>query len=101
MPKHFPPDSDDLSLKVGPLDRIGRTRKWPMYSYERPADIVWGALIQVLYEEKGWSQRHIRWWLTSRHCRWALDGSLGDGLTEAARAFARNLENPYKPKPPA
>lgn len=60
----------DCTGRIGPLnDRV----KWPMFSYNGPAYIVWNAIAANLHE-CGWSDDEIKCWLQSKLSRWALDG---------------------------
>lgn len=79
----------DISGKIGPLfgPVISRKPEWPMYSYERPAYIVWCGVASSLHA-RGWSDNRVRRWLQSDAARFALDGSLGDLLDATARKWA-------------
>jgi len=63
----------------------------PMYSFERPAHIVWDTMTRALMA-RGWTDDEIKTWLQSRDARHALDGSLGDALTRAAKKYAKTAE---------
>jgi predicted transcriptional regulator len=68
----------DITGKIGPMfERV--EREWPMYSYERPAWILWDAIANNLHS-RGWTEHAIKDWLQSKATRWALDGELGDAL---------------------
>jgi uncharacterized membrane protein len=84
----------DVTGNIGPLYVLHERgwseneAAWPMYSYEHPASIVWNTIANVLHE-RGWSEAKIKNWLQSKDARWALDGELGDALTNAAEQYAR------------
>ena len=83
-------DDYDISDKVGQLhgkDCWGNDPEWPMYSYDRPAYILWNAIAKNLHS-RGWSDEQIKAWLQSKNTRWALDFSLGDAIAEACDKWA-------------
>lgn len=63
----------------------------PMYSFERPAHIVWDTMSRALMA-RGWTDDEIKTWLQSKDARHALDGALGDALTRAAKRYAKTAE---------
>jgi hypothetical protein len=75
----------DVTDKIGPM---AAEIEWPMFSFVRPTHIVWNTIANVLHE-RGWSEAKIQDWLQSKEARWALDGALGDALTDAAEQYAR------------
>jgi len=77
----------DCTLRLGSLDSDA---PWAMYSYERPANILWNAIAGELYRN-GWSDDQIRDWLQSKGPRWSLDGDLGEALEELGRKVAKKL----------
>lgn len=81
-------DSYDCTGFIGPLFRKEADAAWPMYSYDRPAYIVWNAIAGDLYKS-GWSDKRIKDWLQSKGPRWALDGELSAMLEDAAVAWAK------------
>lgn len=68
----------DISADLGNLDS---GRPIPMYSYERPAYIIWQGVYDGL-RYKGLSHAKAVEWLQSKAPRWALDGSLGDAIRQ-------------------
>lgn len=83
----------DISATIGPLYPIhsaDNPPEWPMYSFDRPATILWNEIANRLME-RGWSEKRIKEWLQSKDTRWALDGSLGDALRDLARSYADTL----------
>lgn len=80
----------DCTGLIGPMQHGEYTQptQWPMFSFERPARIVWNAIAATLHK-RGWSDKQIREWLQSKETRWALDGSLGDALKETATKWAQ------------
>jgi len=60
---------------------------WKMYSYERPASMVWNIIGQVM-TNKGYPEEEIKAWFQSKSPRWALDGSLGDVLENVVKEWA-------------
>jgi hypothetical protein len=77
----------DISGKIGNLFNTNPEPEWPMYSYDRPASILWSAIAGKLHEA-GWTDEQIKEWLQSKETRWALDGSLGDALRALGERFA-------------
>lgn len=79
----------DISGKIGPLyGPVTPEPEWPMYSYERPAWMLWNAIANELHTA-GWSEEKIRDWLQSKSARWALDGDLGDALRDMGKKYAQ------------
>jgi hypothetical protein len=76
----------DITVKIGPMDCHQFKAEWPMYSYGRPATILWNAIANRLHS-KGWSEAQIKEWLQSKETRWALDGELGDALGAIGAAW--------------
>jgi hypothetical protein len=77
----------DITGNIGPL--AGDT-KWPMYSYDRPAYMLWNAIADELYN-RGRSLPKIKKWLQSKSTRWALDGDLGCEIEKLGRAYAQKV----------
>lgn len=77
----------DISGKIGQMFGRPGSPEWPMYSYERPAYMVWNAVASSLHD-RGWTDDQIKEWLQSKNARWALDGTLGDALYATARKWA-------------
>lgn len=77
----------EVCQQGGPTNPKGR---WPMYSYERPAYLLWNAIAAALHK-RGWSDDKIKAWLQSRLPRKALDGSLGDSLERLGKRFAKTI----------
>jgi hypothetical protein len=69
----------DITGKIGPLypEAIPNPCEWPMYSFARPAYILWNAIAAELHAMK-WTDTEIKAWLQAKDTRWALDGDLGD-----------------------
>lgn len=89
-PGHFP-GQFDLSCHVGPLWKDRRDEpQWPMYSFDRPATMLWNAIGRELHAG-GWSDKKIKEWLASKSPRHALDGSLGDTITDLGAAYAADI----------
>ena len=81
-------DHHDISGKIGPLyGSVNPNPEWPMYSYERPAWIVWNAVATSLHN-RGWKDDAIKDWLQSKNPRWSLDGSFGEALEDLAKKWA-------------
>lgn len=83
----------DITAEIGPLYRRDKEPEWLMYSYERPAYMLWNAIANALWQ-KGWTKTEIRDWLQSKETRWALDGSLGDALIKLGDDYAKEIERP-------
>lgn len=94
QPEHSPghyKGEFDLSGHVGPMwPEISADAQWPMYSFDRPATILWNA-IGARLNEAGWSDARIKDWLQSKSTRWALDGSLGDAIADLGRKYAEDM----------
>jgi len=84
-------DDFDITATVGPLfphyQSPDNPPEWPMYSFDRPARILWNAIGKRL-AEKGWPQNEIKDFLQSKETRWLLDGDLGDALERLGKAYA-------------
>ena len=65
--------------------------EWPMYSFSRPAWLLWNAIANGLIE-KGWTEEEIKFWLQSKDTRWALDGDLGEEIEKLGKKYARKIE---------
>lgn len=87
--------SYDITGKIGELYSI-RNPEWPMYSFGRPAYILWNAIGEAL-TAKGWTEDQIRDWLQSKSPRWALDNDLGDTLRAIGKTYAEGLEHTNEP----
>lgn len=95
-----PPSADyeahgeiDITLHVGPTpSAVARYADdpppWDMYSFDRPASILWNAIAESLYE-RGWSDKEVETWLRSKATRWALDGTLGEKLIALGREYGK------------
>jgi hypothetical protein len=83
-------DTYDCTDRIGPLVRDTTPPEWPMYSYDRPAYIVWNAIAGELHR-RGWSERDIQGWLQSKGPRWALDMDLGEALDRLGRDYAKTI----------
>jgi len=77
-------DYDCTSL----LGNLESGRSWAMYSYDRPAYIVWNAIAAQLYDH-GWTDEQIKNWLQSKSPRHDLDSDLGDMLQDLGRIYGR------------
>ena len=77
----------DCTGHIGPF---GSEALWPMYSFNRPAYIIWNAIAQELYAN-GWTDEQIKEWLQSKNPRWSLDAGLGRILEQVGRKFARDM----------
>lgn len=77
----------DLTDALGPMFRDGGwAPEIPMYSYERPAYILWQAIFTSMVEGGATQEQAIEW-LQSKDPRRALDGSLGDSLRSLGKAY--------------
>ncbi len=89
----------DITGKIGTLngETVNPAPEYPMYSYERPAWMVWGAVADEM-QKRGWKEEQILEWLQSKNARWALDGELGNMIAGAVAKWAElNLPNLGKP----
>lgn len=77
----------DITTKLGGL---GTGAEWEMYSYDRPAYMLWNAIANGLHKN-GWSEEAIKDHLQSRDVRHALDGALGDSIRELGEAYAEEV----------
>lgn len=80
----------DITTKIGPLFPRPEAPSCPMYSYDRPAYILWNAIGRTLAQH-GWTERQIMEWLSSKEPRWALDGVLGDVLEQLGIEYAQSM----------
>ncbi len=77
----------DITDALGPMFRDGGwAPEIPMYSYERPAYILWQAVFEGM-QEAGMTESQAIAWLQGKLSRWALDGALGEGLRTMGRAY--------------
>jgi predicted transcriptional regulator len=83
----------DITGEIGPLWQSSEAPEWPMYSYARPASILWNAIANELHA-RGWSEAQIKEWLQSKEPRWALDGALGDAIELIAREYVKGMREP-------
>lgn len=83
----------DITYKIGAVYRL-KDPKWPMYSYDRPAYMLWNAIANGLHD-KGWSEEEIKTWLQSKATRWALDGSLGEDVEKLGREYAKTVNEKW------
>lgn len=70
---------------------------WPMYSFSRPANILWSAMAERL-RQRGWTERKVKDWLQSKDTRWALDHDLGEALRMMGIRYADSLIDPPAPE---
>jgi hypothetical protein len=86
-------DAYDCTDYIGPSGPtpVMTEEPWPMYSFERPSYILWNAIAAGLHA-RGWSDDKIKEWLQSKATRWALDGTLGETLTNIGRLYAEQIE---------
>lgn len=77
----------DITMQIGPFES---GREWPMYSYERPAYILWDAIANGLLQ-RGWKMNEIKDWLQSKSTRWALDSDLGGLLERLGADYAAKV----------
>lgn len=79
----------DITGRIGDMFPI-QNPEWPMYSFGRPAYILWNEIANALVK-KGWTEDEIKYWLQSKDTRWALDWSLGDMIREVAIKYAEGI----------
>jgi hypothetical protein len=91
----------DITGSIGPFspnrkywdiktDTLVTEPPYPMYSYERPAYILWQAIYEGI-RERGFTHKQAIEWLQSKGPRWALDGELGDKLRELGSEYAKTV----------
>lgn len=65
-PGHHGNDQYDLTGHIGPLmPELYDGCQWPMYSFDRPAHVLWNAIGKQLHAQ-GWSDAKIKEWLQSK-----------------------------------
>jgi hypothetical protein len=74
----------DITVDIGQYGN--GAHEIPIYSYERPAYILWQAVFEGLIES-GKTEAQAIEWLQSKSARWALDTDLGNDLRALGRAF--------------
>ena len=87
----------DLTCHIGPLwpERYSNDpAPWPMYSFDRPAHILWNAIGAELFAN-GWTDDDIKSWLQSKGPRWELDGDLGDRIEALGKDYAARIMKDY------
>jgi len=75
----------NVSMKIGPLFPKPKP-SWPMYSFDQPSYILWGAIAEGL-TQRGWNTYQIRTYLQSKQTRWDLDGELGEALRNLGKKW--------------
>lgn len=83
-------DQYDLSGHIGPMYKPNEEPAWPMYSFDRPAHVLWNAIGKQLHKQ-GWTDTQIKDWLQSKSTRWALDGTLGTLIEELGTEYAKTM----------
>ena len=81
----------DITARIGSIHTPDERAEWPMYSYDRPAYILWNAIANVLHA-KGWTEDEIKNWLQSKDARWALDFGLEESIEDLGRAYAEGIQ---------
>lgn len=89
------PQHRDITGEIGDLYKDQDPPKYPMYSFSRPAWIVWQAVYDGMLDN-GFSHEKAMEVLASKHMRWALDGDLSDILKEAAYNYSVKHANEWK-----
>lgn len=84
-------DCYDCTGHIGP---INSDSAWPMYSFERPAYILWNAIAAEL-NKAGWSDEQIKNWLQSKAPRWELDGSWTEQIELLGVELAKDIRRHY------
>jgi hypothetical protein len=89
----------DASLHMRQLfdTKVECADAWPMYSYDRPAYMVWNVIGQYM-ADNGYTLEEIKWWMQSKNPRYELDGYLGDMLKETAKKWAEEHIRPRNKK---
>lgn len=87
-PGHYGNAEYDLTGHVG---GIGSNCSWPMYSFDRPAHILWNAIGKQLHAQ-GWTDFKIKEWLQSVAARHALDGELSDQIAAVGTEYAKTIK---------
>lgn len=77
----------DCTCYIGPFES---NAQWRMYSFERPAYLLWNAIASELHAN-GWTDNDIKNWLQSKEPRWSLDSDLGEALEDLGRQFAQKI----------
>ena len=78
----------DSTADIGPR-YAGPDPTIPMYSFARPATILWQGVYDAMRAD-GCTHEQAIGWLQSKGARWALDGALGDRLQELGRVTGRD-----------
>ena len=83
----------DITAKIGclfPIHTELKPPEWPMYSFSRPATMLWDTIYNRL-RERGMTEQEAKEWLQSKSPRWALDDSLGDAIIKIANEYVDNM----------
>ena len=97
LPGHYGNAQYDLTGHIGPMfPEITAKAEWPMYSFDRPAHIVWNAIAKQL-NAAGWSDHKIKEWLQSKSTRYALDGALGEALEAIGTEYGKRIAGEANP----
>lgn len=90
-PSHHGVDQFDLTGHIGPMfPEITQNAEWPMYSFDRPAMLLWQAIGKKL-AEGGFRNDEIKAWLQSKGPRYALDGCLGENIARLGEHYAAEM----------
>ena len=75
----------DITGEIGPLYESGRP-SIPMYSFDRPATILWQAVYDAM-RAAGCTHEQAAAWLMSKRARWILDSEMGEQLRAIGHDF--------------
>jgi len=92
MTAHTPKEID-ITGRIGPLffTDVNVPAECPMYSYERPAYMLWNAVAQGMVNSGMTEAKAIKW-LQSKDARHALDGELGTALVKLGEQFGASIK---------
>ena len=82
----------DISADIGPMaHHASIPASIPMYSYSRPAVILWQAVFEGMIES-GKTEKQAIEWLQSKGPRFCLDGDLGEQIRAMGLALGKSAE---------
>lgn len=84
----------DITGDIGPLLPLDKPTIL-MYSFDRPARILWQAVFEAMIEQ-GCTEDQAIAWLKSKEPRWCLDGSLGNELKQIGRQLGQECAGSAK-----
>lgn len=84
----------DITGDIGPLHERGTAPTVPMYSFDRPAYVLWQAVFDGLLQ-RGWSEASALAWLQSKGPRHMFDGDATNWVRFVGARIALTADSRY------